>query len=69
MSVDSTQIRALIDKIQHLSRARRMEVEDFIDFIRARERGENLTQVASRVSEPSFNKVWDNPDDAAYDEL
>ncbi len=69
MSVESSQIRTLIDKIQHLSKARRMEVEDFIDFIRARERGENLTQIASRAAEPSLSKVWDNPEDAAYDKL
>jgi hypothetical protein len=29
----------------------------------------NLTLVASKLSEAVFSKVWDNPEDAAYDNL
>jgi hypothetical protein len=29
----------------------------------------NLTLVASKLSEAAFSKVWDNPEDAAYDNL
>jgi hypothetical protein len=29
----------------------------------------NLTLAASKISEPAFSKIWDNPEDAAYDQL
>lgn len=29
----------------------------------------SLVAAAAQVSEPSFAAVWDNPEDAAYDEL
>jgi hypothetical protein len=28
-----------------------------------------LTQAASQTAEPSLAQVWDNPDDAVYDQL
>ena len=63
-----TQRQALIDKIQQLPEATVAEVEDFIDFLRFRlDRG--MTQQAAQLAEPSFSKIWDNADDAAYDEL
>ncbi len=30
---------------------------------------EKLTQVAAKLAEKAFRKVWDNPADAAYDRL
>ena len=45
------------------------EVEDFIDFPRHRDDDRHLTQAAAELSEESFCKVWDNEDDATYDEL
>jgi Protein of unknown function (DUF2281) len=59
----------LIEKIKQLPPQRKAEVEDFIDFLRAREDDQHLTQAAARVSEGSFKQVWDNDDDAAYDRL
>jgi len=32
-------------------------------------RDSSLVTAAAQVSEPSFAAVWDNPEDAAYDEL
>jgi hypothetical protein len=29
----------------------------------------NLTLAASKLSEATFSKVWDNPEDASYDNL
>ncbi len=58
----------LIDKLKELPPQRLAEVEDFVDFLRTRdERG--LTLAATQASEPSFAKVWDNDEDAAYDRL
>ena len=44
-------------------------VEDFVDFLRTRGDAQQLTRAAARAAEPAFKKVWDNPDDAAYDRL
>lgn len=61
--------QALIDKIKQLPPRRMAEVEDFVDFLRAREDEQRLTQAASKASEASFAQVWDNDEDAAYDRL
>lgn len=61
--------QALIDKIKQLSPERMAEVEDFVDFLRAREDEHRLTHAATRASEASFAQVWDNDEDAAYDRM
>jgi hypothetical protein len=61
--------QALIERLKTLPPERIAEVEDFVDFLRSRDSDLRLTGRAMRVSEPSFAKVWDNEDDAAYDEL
>ena len=60
---------ALLDKIRQLPPQRIAEVEDFVDFLRARESAQCLTRAATKASEPSFAAVWDNEDDAVYDRL
>ncbi|MHB8744752.1 MAG: toxin-antitoxin system, antitoxin component, Xre family protein [Sulfuricaulis sp.] len=69
MSHSSNQKRTLIDKLDQLPPERVAEVEDFVDFLRSRDQDRSLTRATSKVSEASFKKVWDNPDDAAYDQL
>ena len=59
----------LIEKIKQLPPQRMAEVEDFIDFLRAREDDQRLTPAATRASEASFAQVWDNDEDAVYDRL
>lgn len=59
----------LIEKIQSLPPERLAEVDDFVDFLRLREQERSLTSGATHVSAPVFAKVWDNPDDEAYDAL
>lgn len=61
--------QALIDKIRLLPARRVAEVEDFVDFLRAREDELRLTRSAGQASEPAFAAVWDNEDDAAYDRM
>jgi hypothetical protein len=65
----STPAQSLIDKLQQLPAERLEEVEDFIDFLRAREDDRTLVQVAGRMSEQALARVWDNPEDSAYDAL
>jgi hypothetical protein len=59
----------LIQKIRNLPPELVAEVEDFVDFLTARDQDRHITQAAARVSEAAFHAVWDNPDDAEYDRL
>ena len=61
--------QVLFDKIKQLPPQRMAEVEDFIDFLRAREDEQRFTHAAARASEANFSKVWDNDEDAAYDRM
>ena len=64
MAVDS-----LIKKIQSLPPDKAAEVEDFVDFLRLREDDGRLSDDAAKLSEDAFAEVWNNAEDAVYDEL
>ena len=59
--------QGLFNKIKQLPPQRMAEVEDFVDFLRAREDAHCLSHAAAKASEGSFAAVWDNDEDAAYD--
>lgn len=61
--------QVLIEKIKQLPPQRLAELEDFIDFLRAREDDQRFAQAAAKTAEASFAKVWDNDEDAVYDRL
>ena len=61
--------QSLIEKIRQLPPQRLAEVEDFVDFLRAREQERALVHAAARASEPAFAKVWENQEDEVYDAL
>lgn len=61
--------QSLIEKIKTLPPDRLDEVEDFVDFIASRAQDRALARAAMRASEPAFAKIWNNPDDDAYDAL
>ena len=69
MDSDRTQVQILMEKIQILPPEKIVEVEDFVDFLQQRGERRRLTRTATKLSEVSFQKIWDNPDDAVYDEL
>ena len=69
MDSDRTQVQILIEKIQILPPEKISEVEAFVDFLQQRSERQRLTQTATKLSEVSFQKIWDNPDDAVYDKL
>jgi len=60
------------DEEQLLAKIRRLppecvaEVEDFVDFLHARDEAQQLTRAASQLSEAAFAKAWEHPDDADY---
>jgi hypothetical protein len=59
----------LLEKILRLPSERIGEIESFVDFLTARENEQQMIQNAAKLSESSFATVWDNQDDAVYDEL
>lgn len=61
--------QALVAKLQALPADRVAEVEDFIDFIAAREQERTMIRAAQAASAPAFARVWNNPEDDAYDAL
>ncbi len=60
--------QTLVAKIRALPPEKVVEVEDFVDFLRHRQEDQALVNAASRMAEPSFAEVWDNDEDAIYDE-
>lgn len=62
-------IETLIEKIRRLRPERIAEVEDFVDFLKARDERRAFAQSPSQRSEDPLRNVWDNPDDADYDSL
>lgn len=65
----SANTKALIEKIQALPAERIDEIEDFVDFISTRAQDRALTRAASATSTSAFARVWNNPEDDAYDAL
>lgn len=59
----------LFEKIRQLPMQRITEVEDFVDFLRARDNDQQITLASTKISESSFSAVWNNDEDAAYDAL
>lgn len=66
--MNSPSEQAILEKLKQLSPERVAEVEDFVDFLRARSADRQLAHAATKAAEPAFAKVWDNADDAAYDQ-
>jgi hypothetical protein len=69
MASNPNHLRTLIEKIEHLPPERQAEVEDFVEFLEHKDQDRGLVRAAARASQASFAKVWENPDDAAYDAL
>lgn len=59
----------LLEKLRGLSDQRVTEVEDFIDFLHARDEHKLLLDVAARLTEASLTAVWDNAEDDVYNDL
>jgi hypothetical protein len=57
------------DKIRRLPPEKVAVVEDFVAFLWHRDEMDLLVKAAGKLSEKSFQQVWDNPEDAEYDNL
>lgn len=61
--------QVLLKKLKALPPQRRAEVEDFIDFLSARDEDRTLVRAAQAISERALSTVWDSAADADYDRL
>lgn len=61
--------QVLLNKINRLPPEKIAVVEDFVEFLGYRNEVAPLVKAASKLSEKSFQKVWDNAEDAEYDAL
>ena len=41
----------------------------FFDFLKSRNRWQQESDFFTRLSEPTFQAIWDNEDDAVYDKF
>lgn len=69
MQAQQEHTQQLFNKIQRLSPEKVAVVDDFVDFLESRSTENSLVKAAGKLSEQSFQKIWDNPEDAEYDDL
>jgi len=56
-------------EIEKLPESFLLEIYDFIQFLEIKEEKERLIRASHELSRKSFEKVWDNEEDAVYDSL
>ena len=61
--------RSIIEKLRLFPPERVIEVEVFVEFLRARNRECSLVKQAGQTSEAVFTAIWDNADDSEHDRL
>jgi predicted signal transduction protein with EAL and GGDEF domain len=60
----------ILEKIRKLPFDKIVELENFIDLLYQRPNSSQaLVTTSTKLSKASFAKIWDNPEDAAYDNL
>ena len=62
-------IDQVVDKLQTVSPERAGEVKGSVDSLSQRDDDRRLSREAMVFSQLVLNAIWDNPDDAEYDEL
>lgn len=67
--MEAQHIEQVVQKLEALAPNRIDEVEDFIDFLSQRDTDQQLTQAAMAASESTLSTIWNNDDDAEYDQL
>ena len=67
--ISEAPLNLVTQKLQQLSQQRLQEVEDFIDFLLQKDTETQWIEAAARNSEAAFAQIWDNAEDAAYDQL
>ena len=68
MAAHKTPENRLMEKVKKLSVDQIQQVEQFIDSLTQEDKERQLTLISTKLSESVFNKIWDNPEDADYDD-
>lgn len=69
MPLSSEQTQEILVKLGELQPERLTEAMDFIDFLHARQERSSFANLSLALSTPVLTRIWDNPQDAAYDQL
>lgn len=72
MHAQSISDQTLIEKIHTLPPEKVSEVLDFVEFLAQKHSEQDerqLTHAATQLSQNAFATVWNNPEDAVYDNL
>jgi hypothetical protein len=69
MQSEIRQIEQVVRKLQLLPPDRVSEVGDFIDFLSQPGLDQQVVQAAMAASQPALSEIWNNPEDAEYDQL
>lgn len=59
----------IINEIDRLPESYLSEVFDFILFLESKKDKALMAKASQQLSTASFEKIWDNEEDAAYDKL
>jgi hypothetical protein len=69
MAANHTLEKRILEKVKKLSVEQIQQVEQFIDSLSQEETEQQLTLISAKLSEPVFSQIWNNPEDADYDQL
>ncbi|HEB68433.1 MAG TPA: toxin-antitoxin system, antitoxin component, Xre family protein [Desulfobulbus sp.] len=69
MQAQQEYTQQLFNTIQQLPPEKVALVDDFVELLKSRGQKNDLGRMAGKLSEKSFQKAWDNPEDAGYDNL
>ena len=69
MTTNKTLQHRLMTKVKKLSVEQIQQVEQFIDSLIQENTEQQLIHTYTKLSEPAFAKIWDNNEDADYDNL
>jgi hypothetical protein len=61
--------KELFNKIRRLPLEKVAVVNDFVEFLSHRGEKDSLVWTVGKLPEKSFQKIWDNQEDAEYDNL
>lgn len=59
----------VIEKVNQLSIEQVQQVEQFIDSLQESDSDNEFVFASSKLAESSFERVWNNDEDAEYDDL
>ncbi len=59
----------IINEIDRLPESYLSEIFDFILFLESKKEKALMAKASQQLSTASFEKIWDNEEDAAYDKL